>query len=47
MGPRITVKNIAAEHPGSLKLEEILVIGAHYDLVIGSPEANDNGTGRE
>lgn len=40
-----TVKNIAAERPGSTKPDEIVVVGAHYDSVLGSPGANDNGTG--
>jgi len=35
--------NIEAEIPGSHP--EILLIGAHYDSVFGSPGANDNGTG--
>ena len=35
--------NIEAEIPGTRP--EIIVIGAHYDSVFGSPGANDNGTG--
>jgi hypothetical protein len=35
--------NIEAEIPG--RSEEIVVIGAHYDTVLGSPGANDNGSG--
>jgi Zn-dependent M28 family amino/carboxypeptidase len=35
--------NIAAEIPGNRP--EIIVIGAHYDSVFGSPGANDNGSG--
>src|SRR5215813_14850457 len=35
--------NIEAEIPGNHP--EIIVIGAHYDSVFGSPGANDNGTG--
>jgi len=35
--------NIEAEIPGSGP--EIIVIGAHYDSVFGSPGANDNGSG--
>ena len=35
--------NIEAEIPGTH--HEILLIGAHYDSVFGSPGANDNGTG--
>jgi Zn-dependent M28 family amino/carboxypeptidase len=35
--------NIEAEIPGNGP--DIIVIGAHYDSVFGSPGANDNGTG--
>jgi len=35
--------NIEAEIPGDGR--EIVVIGAHYDSVFGSPGANDNGSG--
>jgi Peptidase family M28 len=35
--------NIEAEIPGNLP--DIIVIGAHYDSVFGSPGANDNGSG--
>src|SRR5215813_5526458 len=38
-----TCHNIEAEIPGARP--EILLIGAHYDSVFGSPGANDNGTG--
>lgn len=38
-------ENIEAEIAGTERPEEILVIGAHYDSVHGSPGANDNGTG--
>ncbi len=35
--------NIEAEIPGTYP--EIILIGAHYDSVFGSPGANDNGSG--
>ena len=35
--------NIEAEIPGNRS--DIIVIGAHYDSVFGSPGANDNGSG--
>src|SRR4029453_688575 len=35
--------NIEGEIPG--KRPQIIVIGAHYDSVFGSPGANDNGSG--
>lgn len=38
-------ENIEAEIRGTDRPEDILVIGAHYDSVKGSPGANDNGTG--
>ena len=38
-------ENIEAEVAGTDRREDILVIGAHYDSVQGSPGANDNGTG--
>jgi hypothetical protein len=38
-----TCANIEAERPG--KSPEIVLIGAHYDSVFGSPGANDNGSG--
>jgi hypothetical protein len=38
-----TCHNIEAEIPGNRP--EIIVTGAHYDSVFGSPGANDNGTG--
>jgi Zn-dependent M28 family amino/carboxypeptidase len=40
-----TFANIIAQSTGSTKPDEIIIIGAHYDAVIGSPGANDNGTG--
>lgn len=39
------VKNLAAEHAGTSVPQEIVVVGAHYDSVVGSPGANDNGSG--
>ncbi len=38
-------RNLEVEIPGNQKAEEIVVIGAHYDSVAGSPGANDNGSG--
>lgn len=40
-----TVRNIVAEIAGSEKPQEIVLIGAHYDSVTGSPGANDNASG--
>jgi len=40
-----TYTNIEVELQGQKKPEEIIIIGAHYDSVVGSPGANDNGSG--
>lgn len=40
-----TVKNLATEYRGRSRPDEIVIIGAHYDSVIGSPGANDNASG--
>jgi len=37
--------NIEAELTGTSKPGEIVLIGAHYDAIIGAPGANDNGSG--
>jgi len=37
--------NLIAEISGDRKRDEIIVIGAHYDSIVGSPGANDNGSG--
>lgn len=39
------VRNLIAELPGRSRRGEIIVVGAHYDTVSGSPGANDNGSG--
>lgn len=39
------VRNIAIEIAGGSRREEIVIVGAHYDSVVGSPGANDNGSG--
>jgi Zn-dependent M28 family amino/carboxypeptidase len=39
------VHNIVAENRGHAAEGEIVVVGAHYDTVLGSPGANDNGSG--
>jgi Zn-dependent M28 family amino/carboxypeptidase len=43
-GPR-PVHNLEVERPGAARAAEIVVVGAHYDTVLGSPGANDNGSG--
>jgi hypothetical protein len=40
-----TVRNTVAERRGNATPGEIIVVGAHYDSVLGSPGANDNGSG--
>lgn len=39
------VCNIIAEIPGLIKPERIIVIGAHYDTIEGTPGADDNASG--
>ncbi|WP_207385184.1 M20/M25/M40 family metallo-hydrolase [Legionella beliardensis] len=39
------VKNIIVELKGTMNAHEIIIIGAHYDTVFGSPGADDNGSG--
>lgn len=39
------IANIEVSFPGNEKADEIIVIGAHYDTVHGSPGANDNASG--
>jgi Zn-dependent M28 family amino/carboxypeptidase len=39
------VRNIQVELPGSALAQEIVVVGAHYDSVVGAVGANDNGSG--
>ncbi len=39
------VTNIVAELPGARHPDEIVVVGAHYDTVPGSPGADDNASG--
>lgn len=41
----IRCANLQVERRGGRKPERILLIGAHYDSVIGSPGANDNASG--
>ncbi len=37
--------NLIIEIPGTSLPDQIIVVGAHYDSVLGSPGANDNGSG--
>jgi hypothetical protein len=39
------VRNVEAERRGSERPQEIVVVGAHYDTVPGSPGADDNASG--
>lgn len=41
----ITCANLEVIRHGSDKPDDIIVVGAHYDSVIDSPGANDNGSG--
>src|SRR3974390_1655371 len=37
--------NLEITRSGAAQKDQILLIGAHYDTVLGSPGANDNGSG--
>jgi Peptidase family M28 len=39
------VANLEVIAPGTSKRDEVIVVGAHYDSVVGTPGANDNATG--
>jgi hypothetical protein len=39
------LKNVEFEYQGSELKDEIIIVGAHYDSVIGSSGANDNASG--
>jgi Zn-dependent M28 family amino/carboxypeptidase len=39
------VRNVEAEIRGASRPDEIVVVGAHYDSVLGCPGADDNATG--
>lgn len=41
----VAVRNLEAERPGASAPGEIVVVGAHYDTVMGCPGADDNATG--
>ena len=41
----VAVRNLFVEKPGASKQDEVIVVGAHYDSVLDSPGANDNGSG--
>lgn len=45
LAPSVLKGNVTAELRGSSIPEEIVIVGAHYDSVSGSPGANDNATG--
>jgi hypothetical protein len=39
------VRNIEVEVPGGNRSAEIIIVGAHYDSLVGAVGANDNGSG--
>ncbi len=41
----LKVQNFEVELPGNTLPKEIVVLGAHYDTVVGTPGANDNASG--
>ena len=40
-----TFRNLEATRPGAGRAEEVIVVGAHYDAVVGTPGADDNASG--
>ncbi|MDH3527454.1 MAG: M28 family peptidase [Gammaproteobacteria bacterium] len=40
-----TLQNLEVELPGDPAPQEIIVLGAHYDSIAGTPGANDNASG--
>jgi Zn-dependent M28 family amino/carboxypeptidase len=42
---RVEVRNLEVELPGRGASDEVVVVGAHYDTVPGSPGADDNASG--
>ena len=41
----LAVRNIIAERQGTDHPDHVIVVGAHYDTVVGSPGADDNASG--
>lgn len=41
----VACSNVVAEVRGSTRAGELVLLGAHYDSVVGSPGANDNASG--
>jgi len=41
----LTLQNLEVELPGATTPQEIIVLGAHYDSIAGTPGANDNASG--
>jgi Zn-dependent M28 family amino/carboxypeptidase len=41
----VRCNNLEVEIPGDAHASEIVVVGAHYDSIVGSPAANDNASG--
>jgi hypothetical protein len=41
----VECRNLEVQIQGRSRADEIVVVGAHYDSVTGSPGANDNGSG--
>ena len=42
---KLEMRNIEAEVKGGARASEIVLVGAHYDSVVGAVGANDNGSG--
>ena len=42
---KLPVRNVIAERRGIEEPDRVIVVGAHYDTVVGSPGADDNASG--
>src|SRR4029434_5139926 len=42
---KVEVRNVEAVIAGEARANEIVIVGAHYDSVVGAVGANDNGSG--
>ena len=41
----VAVRNVIGERRGTEESQRVIVIGAHYDAVVGSPGVDDNASG--
>ena len=41
----VACRNLIAERRGASRPDNVVIVGAHYDSAVGTPGANDNGSG--